>query len=107
MRFTILTQYYPPEIGAPQARLADLAKRFVARGHQVTVITAMPNYPAGRIHPGYGGIVRREERDGVQIIRTFIYATQKTNLVPRMANYLSFVFSSALIGTVLLRRSDF
>ena len=50
MRLVIHTQYYPPEMGAPQARLSDLAKRFVEHGHQVYVLTAMPNYPQGVIH---------------------------------------------------------
>ena len=45
MRVTILTQYYPPEIGAPQARLSELASALVRRGHAVTVLTAMPSYP--------------------------------------------------------------
>ena len=58
MNLVILTQYYPPEIGAPQARLSELALRFKKRGHRVTVLTAMPNYPLGTIHKGYGGLFR-------------------------------------------------
>ena len=107
MRLVIHTQYYPPEMGAPQARLSDLAKRFVEHGHQVYVLTAMPNYPQGRIHSGYGGFVRREERDGVSIIRTFIYPTKSVGVVCRLANYFSFVFSSLVIGTFLLPKVDF
>ena len=62
MRIAFLTQYYPPEIGAPQGRLSALARAFQRAGHEVTVLTAMPNYPSGRIHAGYGGLVRREVR---------------------------------------------
>jgi len=51
MNIIILTQYYPPEHGAPQNRLHDLAKRAVAAGHEITVLTAMPNYPQGRVFP--------------------------------------------------------
>lgn len=107
MKLAILTQYYPPEMGAPQARLSELATRLVKAGHEVTVITAMPNYPTGRILPGYGGLIRRETMDGVRVIRTFIYPTQSAGMVRRLANYFSFVVSSALIGTFLLRRHDF
>jgi colanic acid biosynthesis glycosyl transferase WcaI len=107
MRLVIHTQYYPPEMGAPQARLSDLAKRFVEHGHQVYVLTAMPNYPQGRIHSGYGGFFRREEQDGVSIIRTFIYPTKSVGVVRRLANYFSFFFSSLVLGTFLLPKVDF
>lgn len=107
MRLIILTQYYPPEIGAPQRRLSDMAQRFVKSGHSVTVLTAMPNYPVGRIADGYGGIVRRERIDDVTVIRTFIYPTHSTSPFLRMANYLSFVMSSLLMGIFLLPHADY
>jgi glycosyltransferase involved in cell wall biosynthesis len=107
MHITLLSQYYPPEVGAPQARLSELAAHFVQRGHSVTVLTAMPNYPIGRIHAGYAGILRREQVDGVKLIRTFIFATQKPGLAHRMTNYLSFVISSATIGSLFLTRTDY
>jgi glycosyltransferase involved in cell wall biosynthesis len=107
MRLTVLTQYYPPEIGAPQARLSELASHFVEAGHAVTVLTAMPNYPVGKIYPGYGGVLSREQEKGVNIIHTFIYPTQSADFLPRVSNYFSFVFSSALIGSIVLDRSDY
>src|SRR5205809_7945542 len=90
VRVTILTQYYPPEIGAPQARLSELASALVRRGHDVTVLTAMPSYPVGRIYPGYGGLLRRERRDGVEVIRTAVFPTQRADFLGRLANYFSF-----------------
>src|SRR5882724_12218343 len=107
MRITILTQYYPPEIGAPQNRLSDLAARLVDAGHQVEVLTAMPSYPRGKVYPGYGGLISREHKDGVQILRTFIYPTRSAALLPRLLNYFSFLFSSAFFGSFLLRRADY
>lgn len=107
MRLGILTQYYPPEIGAPQARLSALARGFVRRGHQVTVITAKPNYPTGRVFPGYRGAVAREDRDGISVMRLPIYATQRAELPRRLMSYLSFVASSAIGGTLLAGRLDF
>jgi glycosyltransferase involved in cell wall biosynthesis len=106
VRLAILTQYYPPEIGAPQRRLASLAGHFVRAGHEVSVLTAMPNYPLGRIHPDYGGLLRRETIDGVRVVRTFIYPTQRADYLHRLANYFSFVASSAAIGAALLERPD-
>jgi glycosyltransferase involved in cell wall biosynthesis len=107
MRVTILTQYYPPEIGAPQARLSELASALVRRGHTVTVLTAMPSYPLGKIHAGYGGFVRRERRGGVQIIRTPVFPTQRADFLGRMANYFSFTCSAAVLGTFLLGPCDY
>jgi colanic acid biosynthesis glycosyl transferase WcaI len=107
VKLTILTQYYPPEIGAPQNRLSHLAAIFASAGHEVTVTTAMPNYPVGKIQEGYGGLLRRERSNGIEIIRTFIFPSQSAALLPRLLNYFSFVFSSALFGTFLLKRSDF
>lgn len=107
MHFAILTQYYPPEIGAPQARLAEIAGYIVQAGHEVTILTAMPNYPTGKIHQGYGGLLKREDKDGTRIIRTFIYPTQKADMLRRLANYFSFVLSSAFFGTFTLKRPDY
>lgn len=107
MRLTILTQYYPPEIGAPQRRLSELAERMVKAGHQVTVLTAMPNYPRGKIYEGYSGLVCRAHLNGVEVIRSAIYPTQKASFAHRLTNYFSFVLSSALIGSFLLSKSDY
>jgi glycosyltransferase involved in cell wall biosynthesis len=107
MRIGILSQYYPPETGAPQARLSDLAKRFVSRGHDVTVLTAMPNYPRGKVFPGYGGLLRRERLDGVSVARTWIYPTQSVGFVKRLWNYFSFVLSSLLAGPFVFGKLDY
>lgn len=107
MNLTILTQYYPPEIGAPQARLSELAQRITAHGHRVSILTAMPNYPKGKIYEGYGGIIKRESTGGIRIIRTSIYPTQKASFIQRMSNYLSFVGSSALLGSFYLPKTDY
>lgn len=106
-KILIHTQYYPPEIGAPQARLSDLAIGLEAKGFSVTVLTAMPNYPKGKIYPGYRALLRRETFDGISIIRTWIYPTQKLSLFPRLLSYFSFVISSFLIGIWFIGKMDF
>jgi len=106
MRLGILTQYYPPEMGAPQARLSNLASHFVERGHKVYVLTAMPNYPQGRIYPGYGGLIRRERSGDASIVRSYVYPA--TGLGSRrLLNYFSFAVSSALVGAFTLPRLDY
>jgi glycosyltransferase involved in cell wall biosynthesis len=107
MHVTILTQYFAPEIGAPQRRLGHLAGAFVARGHRVTVLTAMPSYPRGRVYDGYGGLLRVDRLDGVRVVRTFVYPSQSASLMPRLANYFSFVGSSVLLGGWKIPRSDY
>ncbi len=107
MRIAILTQYYPPEMGAPQARLSELADRFVRAGHEVRVITAMPNYPHGRRFDGYGGLLRREQIGRVTVLRTWIYPSNSMRMSRRLANYGSFVVSSALAGAVMLPPVDY
>ena len=49
MKVLILTQYFPPEMGAPQARLSELGERLIDLGWEVEALTALPNYPAGRV----------------------------------------------------------
>jgi glycosyltransferase involved in cell wall biosynthesis len=101
-RWLILTQYYPPEIGAPQIRLRSLALELRRRGIDVEVLTGMPNYPSGKIHPGYEGRWRmREERDGIPVRRTWLYPATGKAARARLANYFSFsgtALVSALTG---------
>ncbi len=78
MKLLILTQYYPPETGAPQNRLSDLAKRLVSWGHQVDVLTALPNYPENEVCPGYKYRANTSEwLDGVRVSRVGIYVPAK------------------------------
>jgi colanic acid biosynthesis glycosyl transferase WcaI len=107
MRIAFLTQYYPPEMGAPQARLSELAKRIAHRGHSVVILTAMPNYPRGRLYDGYGGFFMREWCDDTQLLRTYVYPTKKVSIAPRLANYFSFVVSSATVGAIALPKIDY
>jgi colanic acid biosynthesis glycosyl transferase WcaI len=107
MRVGILTQYYPPEMGAPQARLSQLARELVLAGDEVWVLTAMPNYPGGRIYPGYRGLIRREKIEGAQVIRTAVYPTKSCGTVKRLASYFSFVASSAIVGSWALPVLDY
>lgn len=107
MHVIVHTQYYPPETGAPQTRLHELAIGLVRQGIQVTVLTAMPSYPHGRIYKGYKGWLQMENLDGVEIIRTAIYPTQSAKMLPRLMSYFSFVISSLFIGGWQIEKADF
>lgn len=104
-KWLIVTQYYPPEVGAPQIRLAALAQQLKRRGFQVSVLTGLPNYPAGKIFPEYAGSAgrarRREAIDGIPVRRGWTYAGTGRSIYKRLANYFSFTWSAfwlALFG---------
>ena len=99
MRILIVTHYFPPETGAPQARLSALARTWAADGDRVTVLTGMPNHPTGVLPPQYrGAIRRRERRDGYRILRTWLYATPNEGIIRKTLGHLSFMASSVLLG---------
>jgi glycosyltransferase involved in cell wall biosynthesis len=102
MRLLILTQYYPPEIGAPQNRLHELAIRLKAYGMEVEVLTALPNYPKMKIQEGYEKGKKREEQiDGIAVHRAAIYVSASKSIVARLLNYFSFVWTSYWRGSKL------
>jgi len=94
-RFIILTQYYPPETGAPQNRLHSLAKFLVANGMNVSVVTALPNYPKNKIYPAYRNkYAVKEVIDGVAVSHTWIFVSSSRSVIARLLNYFSFVITS-------------
>jgi putative colanic acid biosynthesis glycosyltransferase WcaI len=98
-RWLILSQYYPPEIGAPQIRLRSAAKEMKRHGIQVQVLTAVPNYPAGKIFPGYLGCWKIQETiDDVPVTRTWVYAGTGKSAPIRLANYLSFTLAALIVA---------
>ena len=95
LRVTFLTHYFPPEVGPAQTRLHELAKRLIAAGETVTVVTGFPNYPTGEIFSGYRGKrFMLDSVDGIRVLRTWVFATRSRGFIGRLLNYFSFpVFS--------------
>jgi hypothetical protein len=99
MRTLVVTHYFPPEIGAPQARLSELAATWASDGDRVTVLTGMPSHPTGVLPPEYRRAVRRRERrDGYRVLRTWLYATPNQGVARKTLGHLSFMASSVLLG---------
>jgi glycosyltransferase involved in cell wall biosynthesis len=99
MRVLLVTHYFPPETGAPQARLSALAATWAADGDDVTVLTGMPSHPTGVLPPAYRrAIRRRERREGYRVIRTWLYATPNEGVLRKTLGHLSFMASSVLLG---------
>jgi glycosyltransferase involved in cell wall biosynthesis len=102
MKILILTQYYPPEIGAPQNRLHELAVRLKNKGIQIEVLTALPNYPKMEVFEEYKRNQKREETiEGIEVHRSWIYVSESKSIISRLLNYFSFVWSSYWRGRKL------
>ena len=104
MKILILTQFYDPE---PLPKLHELAHGLHERGHEVTVITGFPNYPYGKLYPGYA--MRPwsiDTADGVRVVRLPLYPDHSRSTVRRMANYGSFALSASVLGPWLCGAAD-
>lgn len=97
MKILFVTHYFPPEVNAPANRTHEHCRRWVEEGHEVTVITGVPNHPRGRIFDGYANRwIQREEVDGIHVIRTWMYLTPNSGFLRRVANYLLFALTAIL-----------
>jgi glycosyltransferase involved in cell wall biosynthesis len=106
MKILFLSHYFPPEVNAPANRTHEHCRRWVQDGHQVTVITGVPNHPRGEIFEGYENRwIQEEERDGIRVIRTWMYLTPNSGFLRRVANYLLFA-ATAVIASTRAERPD-
>ncbi|KQY84844.1 glycosyltransferase family 4 protein [Brevundimonas sp. Root1423] len=104
MRILIVTQWFDPEL-ALKGRA--FARSLVDAGHDVEVITGFPNYPTGRIYPGYRlKLLERSDVDGFRLNRVFLFPSRDANAVARVLNYVSFMFTATLFATFGARRPD-
>lgn len=107
MRILYVSQYYPPDIGAPSARVSELAQAWARAGHEVTVLTAFSHHPHGTKQPQDRRKFWRWERDGeVQVLRAYVYAAPNAGFLWRIVSYVSFMFSALLCGSMLTRSQD-
>lgn len=105
LRALFLTQWFDPEPGA--IRGLPLAAWLQARGVEVEVLTGFPNYPGGKIYPGYRiQPWARETMQGVPVLRVALYPSHDTSAVRRIANYSTFALSASVLGTFLVREAD-
>jgi len=101
-----ISHYFPPEVNAPANRTYEHARRWVADGHQVTVITGVPNHPRGAIFPGYRNRwLQQETIDGIRVLRTWMYLTANEGFLRRTLNYVLFA-ATALLASLRVRRPD-
>ena len=104
MRILYLSQYFPPEAGATQARAYEMANNWIKLGHSVTMLTEFPNHPSGIIPSQYiGKLFERTVVDGIEVIRVWVKASPVKNFRNRMLFYLSYMFSGIIAGIFFAR----
>jgi colanic acid biosynthesis glycosyl transferase WcaI len=104
MHILFLTQWFQPE---PFFKGLPFAKALAAKGHDVEVLTGFPNYPGGTVYPGYRiRLFRRETMEGIRVNRVALYPSHDKSASRRILNYLSFAFSSFILGSWMVQRPD-
>jgi len=107
VKILYISQYFPPEMGAPAARAAELAQHWANAGHAVSVLTGFPNHPTGVVPAEWRSRLRRltfHEKAGlVDVYRTWLWPLPNRKAHERMRNYASFCVSAALRGLALPR----
>ena len=104
MRVLYLSQYFPPEVGATQTRAYEMAVGLIAAGHEVTMLTELPNHPRGIIPPEYRGkLFDRANLDGIDVVRVWVKTSPVKTFRSRMAFYLSYMLMAIVAGLFLAR----
>jgi glycosyltransferase involved in cell wall biosynthesis len=107
LKILYVSQYFPPEMGAPAARVSELSRYWVGAGHQVTVLTGFPNHPTGEVPLEYRSQLRKLVTqtwvDGVRVVRTWLLPFPNRKPYERVLNYVSFCLSAATTGMFVSR----
>jgi colanic acid biosynthesis glycosyl transferase WcaI len=102
VKILYVSQYFPPEMGAPAARADELARHWVRMGHDVTVLTGFPNHPTGVVPVEWRsrlrGLLFKETVDGVHVARTWLWPLPNRKAHERIRNYASFWVSASVSG---------
>lgn len=99
MNILFLTDNFPPEGNAPASRTYEHAVHWVNSGHKVTIITGAPNFPEGKLFPGYKNLwYNVEDMDGIRVVRVKTYITANEGFTKRTLDYMSFMVTSFIAG---------
>lgn len=104
MRVLVVSQWFVPE---PRELLLELAQAFQQGGHDVQVVTGYPNWPGGKLYPGYKiKLVQREVLGGIPTVRLPLYPNHDAGGLKRVFNLVSLSISLFILGPFLLKRAD-
>lgn len=91
MKILFLTDNFPPESNAPASRTYEHCIEWIKKGAEITVITCAPNYPKGKVFPGYKNkLYQVEMMDGIKVIRVWTYISPNRGMARRILDYISF-----------------
>ena len=97
MKILVLSYFSPPEFSAAAARVFDNARVWVRAGHDVTILTSIPNYPKGRKFSGYRfRLVQTEMREGVRVVRVASWLAPNRTTLGRLKGYVSLTLSQVV-----------
>ena len=106
MRILFFADNFPPEVNAPATHIYERSRIWVEQGHDVTVITCVPNFPGGTVHEGYRNALRQVEIvDGIRVVRVWTFIAPNRGTLRRSLDYISFV-PSALVASLIETRPD-
>ena len=106
MHILFLTDNFPPEVNAPASRTFEHCREWVKVGHQVTVITCVPNFPKGKVFTGYKNKLWQSENwEGIRVIRVWSYITANEGFIKRTLDYMSYMVT-ATIASPFVRKVD-
>lgn len=105
MQILFFTHYFPPEVNAPALRTYEHCREWARQGHEVHVVTCVPNHPQGKVYPGYKSrfSVQRENVDGIRVHRVWTYIAANKGIMKRTLGYMSFMISAPLRALQLPR----
>lgn len=99
MKLLFLTDNFPPEVNAPATRTFEHCREWAKNGMKVTVITCFPNFPEGKLFPGFKNkLYTVEYIEGIRVIRVFTYITANEGFAKRTIDYISFGVAAFIAG---------
>jgi len=106
LKILFITENFPPEVNAAATRVHERACYWVAAGHEVTVLTCFPNFPQGKIYPGYRqSSYDVSVLDGIRVIRLPTYVARNEGFFRRTLDFVSFMMVS-IAASLFVRRPD-
>ena len=101
MHVFLITQYFPPEVGASSVRWGDYCEILLSQGHKVTVLCETPNYPIGKIYRGYKRKFISEEivSKNFRILRSAVIINDRSTTLKKLFQYISFMFTATINST--------
>jgi len=107
MRILWIAQWFPPDLGALPARITEMANVWAEDGHEVTVLTAFPHHPLGKVPAAYRGkLVVREKYGAIDVVRCWLLALPNRRMWQRTLCQVSFGATAFLLGVWRVHEPD-